>query len=364
MGISSTNIEKVAYGRRLNIVILSMKKNLWLLLGAFIIFYTLVHLSGHLPGLLRGKWTLVDERSITVQLISVLTDLSISFLYVLATYLVMNTYYPDRRYVRLFLNVGLIVCICFISCFLASYAVTITLSRDPVRLNLFFRNNVLIFILNTIFAMVFYFIRYTQQKELEQKEAELQSRSSELSFLRSQINPHFLFNNLNTIYSLVYHKSEQALPAISGLSELLRYMLYDNSEKIELDQEIGYIEKYIALQQLRFENAVAMKMKVTGDVKGMKVPPLLLIPFVENAFKHGDVSESKEWLWLEINITGGRLIFSCINTKANKHRDFTGGIGIDNVRKRLELLFRGRHKLDVRDYEDQFTVKLELNNEE
>nr|WP_294876932.1 histidine kinase [uncultured Pedobacter sp.] len=341
-----------------------MKKNLWPLMGAFIVFYMLVHGSGHLPGLLRGKWTLVDERSLTVQALSMLTDLSISFLFVLSTYMVMHKYYPNRKYIGLFLNIGLIISIAFISCFLTSYAATLALSRDPVRLNLFFRNNVLIYILHTIFAMVFYFFTYTRQKELEQKELELQNRTSELSFLRSQVNPHFLFNNLNTIYSLVYHKSEQALPAISGLSELLRYMLYDSSEKIELEQEISYIEKYISLQQLRFENPVAVNMKVTGNVKEMKVPPLLLIPFVENAFKHGDVSESKEWLWIDINMTGAELIFSCINTKASKNKDFTGGIGIDNVTKRLELLFKGRYELDIRDNEHQFTVKLDLNNEE
>ncbi|ETZ21852.1 sensor histidine kinase [Pedobacter sp. V48] len=341
-----------------------MKKNLWPLMGAFIVFYMLVHVSGHLPGLLRGKWTLVDERSFTVQLLSMVTDMSISFLFVLSTYMVMHKYYPNRKYVGLFLNIGLLISVAFISCFLTSYVATVALSRDPVRLNLFFRNNVLIYILNTIFAMVFYFFTYTRQKELEQKELALQNRTSELSFLRSQVNPHFLFNNLNTIYSLVYHKSEQALPAISGLSELLRYMLYDSSEKIELEQEISYIEKYISLQQLRFENPVAVNMKVTGNVKEMKVPPLLLIPFVENAFKHGDVSETKEWLWIDINMTGAELIFSCINTKVSKNKDFTGGIGIDNVMKRLELLFKGRYELDIRDNEHQFTVKLDLNNEE
>jgi two-component system LytT family sensor kinase len=350
--------------RPLNNVILNMKKNLWLLLGTFIVFYILVRFIGYFPGLLHGKWTLVDERSLVVQVLSMTAGLSISFLYVLATYVTMNKYYPDRKYMRLSLQVVLIISIAFISCFLTNYVATLALSQDPVRLNLFFRNNVLIYILNTIFAMVFYFIRYTRQKELEQKELELQNRTSELSFLRSQVNPHFLFNNLNTIYSLVYHKSEQALPAIAGLSELLRYMLYDNSEKIELEQEISYIEKYIALQQLRFENPVAIKMKVTGNVKEMKIPPLLLIPFIENAFKHGDVSEHKEWLWIDINMTGAELIFSCINTKANKHKDFTGGIGIDNVRKRLELLFKGRYELDIRDNEHQFTVKLDLNNEE
>lgn len=334
-------------------------------MGAFIIFYILVHVSGHLPGLLRGKWTLVDERSLTVQALSMLTDLSISFLYVLATYAVMNKYYPKRKYMGLFLNISLIISIAFISCLFTSYVVTIALSLDPVRLSLFFRNNILIYVLNTIFAMVFYLIRYTQQKELEQKERELQNRSSELSFLRSQVNPHFLFNNLNNIYSLAYHKSEQTLPAIAGLSELLRYMLYDSSERVALKQEISYIEKYISLQQLRFENPVNIRMNITGNIEEMNLPPLLLIPFVENAFKHGKVIEDGEWLWIDINVVSSdRLLFSCINTKMDKRKDLTGGIGIENVKKRLELLFSKHYTLDINDMDDQFEVKLELNNEE
>ncbi|WP_449437424.1 sensor histidine kinase [Pedobacter steynii] len=246
-----------------------MKKNLWLLLGAFIVFYILVHLSGYLPGLFRGKWTLVDERVLAVQLLSLAIDFIISFLFVLSTYLAMHKYYPKRKYLYLAITIG----VCFAGYFFISYIATKTLAEDPVRLNPFFRNNALLYVLNGIFAMVFYFIRYTQQKELEQKETELQNRSSELSFLRSQVNPHFLFNNLNTIYSLAYHKSEQTLPAIAGLSELLRYMLYDSSERVALTQEISYIEKYISLQQLRFENPMSIKINITGNVEEMKLPP-------------------------------------------------------------------------------------------
>nr|WP_068891128.1 histidine kinase [Pedobacter panaciterrae] len=338
-----------------------MKKNLWLLLGAFIVFYILIHLSGHLPGLLRGKWTLVDERGQAVQLLSLITDIGLSFLFVLSTYVIMHKYYPKKKYMYLSITVG----ICFLGYFFISYIATKALAQDPVRLNTFFRNNILIYVLNTIFAMVFYLIRYTQQKELEQKELALQNRSSELSFLRSQVNPHFLFNNLNTIYSLAYHKSEQTLPAIAGLSELLRYMLYDSSEWIDLKQEISYIEKYISLQQLRFENPVNIQMSITGDVEEMRLPPLLLIPFVENAFKHGKMVEDTEWLWIDIDVPSpGRLLFTCTNTKANKRKDITGGIGIENIKKRLELLFDQHYYLDINDIQNQFTVKLELNNEE
>lgn len=306
-----------------------MKKNLWLLFGSFIVFYILVHLSGHLPGLIRGKWTLVDERSFAIQTLSAITDLGISFLFVLSTYLVMHKYYPNRKYTRLFLNVGLILTICFVSCFLTSYAATMALSPDPVRLNLFFRNNILIYVLNTIFAMVFYFIRYTQQKELEQKELELQNRVSELSFLKSQVNPHFLFNNLNNIYSLVYHKSDQSLPAIAGLSELLRYMLYDTSETISLEKEIDYIEKYIALEQLRFEKPCQLNFIYPADTSQVHLPPLLLIPFIENAFKHGAIAFDHTWLEIGISASAkGQITLHCQNEIGQKQKDQSGESGL------------------------------------
>ena len=141
-----------------------------------------------------------------------------------------------------------------------------------------------------IYGIVFYFIRYSYYKELQQRELLLQNRQSELSFLRSQINPHFLFNSLNNIYSLAYQQSERVLPAIAGLSDLLRYMLYDANEKVPLEKELEYIRKYIDLQRLRFEQPVKAEFIVPAIPAKFLIPPLLLIPFVENAFKHGEFS--------------------------------------------------------------------------
>ena len=141
-------------------------------------------------------------------------------------------------------------------------------------------------------------------------------------------------------------------------------MLYDSSERVAVTQEISYIEKYISLQQLRFENPMSIKINITGNVEEMKLPPLLLIPFVENAFKHGKVTEDAEWLWIDMNVDeAGRLLFSCINTKVDKRKDVTGGIGIENVKKRLELLFNKHYSLDINETHDQFKVRLELKNE-
>jgi two-component system LytT family sensor kinase len=136
---------------------------------------------------------------------------------------------------------------------------------------------------------------------LQQVQLQLQNRQTELSFLRSQVNPHFLFNNLNNIYALVYEQSSQALPAIAGLSELLRYMLYNTSETVLLSTELNYIEKYIELQQLRFERPSLISANQNCSDENSKIPPLLLIPFIENAFKHGQTSLKRTWLKWEIS---------------------------------------------------------------
>ena len=229
-----------------------------------------------------------------------------------------------------------------------------------VRLSVYLPQAVFFFTMYAVFGTAFYFIRYSHYKELKETDALLQNRQSELSFLRSQINPHFLFNNLNNIYSLVYHQSDQSLNAIASLSELLRYMLYDTSETVALSKEIAYIEKYIALQQLKFEHPEMIHFETNGQVETILVPPLLLIPFVENAFKHGDAN-AKDWLTLKFLTTSTHITFSCTNKKTQKNKDREGGIGIENIRRRLELLYPSQYQLHVNEDQALFTVKLTLN---
>jgi LytS/YehU family sensor histidine kinase len=228
-----------------------------------------------------------------------------------------------------------------------------------VRLSVYLPQAVFFFTMYAVFGTAFYFIRYSHYRELKETDALLQNRQSELSFLRSQINPHFLFNNLNNIYSLVYHQSDQSLNAIASLSELLRYMLYDISETVTLSKEFAYIEKYIALQQLKFEHPEKIVF-IAGGAQEIQVPPLLFIPFVENAFKHGNAN-AKEWLQLEFLTTSTQVIFSCANKKTHKHKDTEGGIGIENIRRRLELLYPNQHQLEIKEDQALFTVKLSLN---
>jgi hypothetical protein len=208
-------------------------------------------------------------------------------------------------------------------------------------------------------GVVYFFMQNERQHQLKEAQLQLANQQTELSFLRSQINPHFLFNNLNNIYSLVYHKSEQSLDAIARLSDLLRYMLYDSHEKVPLQKELEYIHKYMELQQMRFGAQAPAHFEISGDAGKASIPPLLLIPFVENAFKHGDVKNGNTIL-IRLGTDTSMIRFSIINTISQHQKDGGGGIGLENVRRRLELLYPGRHSLQVQKTKDIFEVQLEI----
>jgi two-component system LytT family sensor kinase len=335
-----------------------MQKKVWLLFILSLVFYGLIHLSGHLPGLLHGKFTLVDERPAAARLLDLVADLSISFLFSLSTYILFYYYYPGRRFVLLV--AGLLVASALL--FLLGFAWNRTMDEHPASISRYFRANALYNVLYVILGMVFYFVRYSRYRELQEKELQLQVRNAELSYLRSQINPHFLFNNLNNIYSLVYRGSDEALNAIAGLSDLLRYMLYNQTETVPLQKEIDCIEKYIKLQQLRYEVPTSLQVSYPQQPVQISIPPLLLIPFIENAFKHGAPSADEQWLSVTIAVDNHSLTFESVNKIGVGNKDQTGGIGIENVKKRLELLYPGRHTLQISNHEDLFTVKLQIHD--
>ncbi len=146
--------------------------------------------------------------------------------------------------------------------------------------------------------------------ERMQRDLENQRLSAELAFLKSQINPHFLFNSLNSIYSLAYQKSETTPEAILKLSEIMRYMLYEsNDNKVDLAKELQYLQNYIDLQKIRFGNKAFVDFKITGEVGDQKIVPLLLIAFIENAFKHGVANNPLSPIRLLINLDGTAFAF-------------------------------------------------------
>jgi two-component system LytT family sensor kinase len=195
-----------------------------------------------------------------------------------------------------------------------------------------------------------------------QRDLENQRLIAELAFLKSQINPHFLFNSLNSIYSLAYQRSETTPEAILKLSEIMRYMLYEcNDNKVDLDKELQYLQNYIDLQKIRFGSKAFIDFKVDGNITDQKIEPLLLIAFIENAFKHGVANDINSPIKLLINVAGGKLHFYIQNKKHNNNRDAVGGIGLINVQRRLDLLYPNRYSLKIRDEEYTYTCELSID---
>jgi sensor histidine kinase YesM len=188
---------------------------------------------------------------------------------------------------------------------------------------------------------------------------------TELKFLKSQINPHFLFNSLNSIYFLIDKQNGEARKTLLQFSDLLRYQLYDcNSDTIEIEKEVNYLQDYIRLQEIRKDNKYLVEFKVGEEVKGFRIVPLLLIPFVENAFKHiSHHSKEKNFVEVKLGRSNGQFIFQVENSKENQARttEPPGGIGLSNVKRRLELLYPGEHELDIHNNEATFKVDLKLN---
>jgi sensor histidine kinase YesM len=336
-----------------------MEKRLRFLLLGFIAFYYLVHIAYDLPNLVNGhpefKWIPLSVPAFLVRII----DLGCSFLFTLIPYKVLSRLYPARK-----IAVSIVIIIVLtLLVFLLNYGIARYFEGSYMRLRLYFLRNLLFYGVYLFYGIVFYFARYAYDKELEQRDLLIQNRQSELSFLRSQVNPHFLFNSLNNIYALVYHGSPQALPAIAGLSELMRYMLYEGEEKVPLQKELSYIRQYIDLQAIRFDHPIKTALSVSGVTDTVLIPALLLIPFVENAFKHGDFTEGSEGLIITIYSTAQQLRFYCRNKKGTGERDAGGGIGLTNVKRRLALLYPGKHRLEIEDHPDSFTIHLELSHE-
>jgi len=190
-----------------------------------------------------------------------------------------------------------------------------------------------------------------------------QQMEAELKFLRTQINPHFLFNALNNIYTLTYTGSDKAAHMILKLSSLMRYMLYDsNVEKVPLVNEIGYIRNYLELQQLKTEYPQQIVFEVIGDPSRIQVPPMLFIPLFENAIKHGNVEQTQRgWIHATMEISGVHLRLEVRNSyEEGSRKDKTGGIGLENMKQRLRLIYPDKHFFTIQKNADEFIVNLSI----
>jgi len=185
---------------------------------------------------------------------------------------------------------------------------------------------------------------------------------SEMALLRQQINPHFLFNTLNNIYSLAYKKSDNTADSILKLSGIMRYMLYEsNTDFVDCKDEINYLNSYIELELLRMVNKDLINYKVSGDYDSLKIAPMLFVPFVENAFKH---SASQQPIDIDINFTSETISLKVSNKLSEKYKsvDSCGGIGLNNVQRRLDLIYPDKHKLNIEKNNTDYSVELKIEN--
>lgn len=228
-----------------------------------------------------------------------------------------------------------------------------------------------LFLFNFIVAggsTVFKIINDWAKHQREKKELERQNLQSELNFLRSQVNPHFLFNTLNSLYALTLKKSDKAPETVLKLSEIMRYMLYESNEKkVPLSKELSYMRNYLELESLRHGDRTDIKLDIKGNINGQEIAPLLLIPFVENAFKHGAQRASDlNYVHIDLSVDKNQLNFSVKNSKPDNNlldiidsnNKKSGGIGLVNVKRRLNLIYQDNYELTINNESECFDVNL------
>lgn len=201
------------------------------------------------------------------------------------------------------------------------------------------------------------------KNEAERKDLEKARLNSELALLKSQISPHFFFNTMNNIYSLISLNANDAGEAVLKLSKMMRYLLYESeSERISLEREIGFMKNYFDLMKLRVNEKVTVTVSFPEDAKNIQISPLLFIPFIENAFKHGISYREKSFIDIVLQVEEDKINFMCRNSKvlSGKPVEKHSGIGLENARKRLSLLYPGKHSLEIYENDESFQVLLTI----
>lgn len=217
---------------------------------------------------------------------------------------------------------------------------------------------VLYIYVSVVFASILFRLNYHLKKLQAEK------MNSELSYLKAQINPHFLFNTLNSIYSLAIEKSPNTAPSIIKLSSMMRYVISDTSHKyVSLEKEMNYIKSYIELQKIRLGDTANVNFSFTGETENKMIAPLVLIPFIENAFKHGVNPEEPSQIDIQISSTDAYIYLHVFNLKVPHIQDpkTKSGYGLKNGSEQLNLLYPNKHILTIEDKEHSFTVSLKID---
>jgi len=233
--------------------------------------------------------------------------------------------------------------------------------------NLGWGKNILPFIHVAAIATAIKFIKYAYLQEGRAIIAKQQKTVAELELLKAQIHPHFLFNTLNNLFALTLRRSPDSPNVVMRLSELLKFMIFESrKDLISLEKEIKLLSNYIDLEKIRYDKELELSISFTGNISGKQIHPLLLLPLLENSFKHGMSQQlEQKWISLELHVEKNNLYFKLANSKdPDEIKDTipgkTKGIGLENVKRRLNLLYPGKHKMQVTDDAEMFLVSIEL----
>jgi two-component system, LytTR family, sensor kinase len=233
--------------------------------------------------------------------------------------------------------------------------------EDLMSVPSYFKWNVIYSVWFTIISSMLFFTQKWYDQRQQVKNIQISQLQTELKYLRSQVNPHFLFNGLNTIYGHIDITNQQARNILLQFSDLLRYNLYEaDVDWVDLEKEAAYLQNYVALQRARSNSNLQIALDIDIRDRNLKIAPLLFIPFIENAFKFSSRDDSRvNTIRIGLQQTGNRIVFQCSNTYEEPEQE-PGGIGLSNVTRRLELLYRDRYTLDIKKEQHTYSVQLTL----
>ncbi|MDP4201823.1 MAG: histidine kinase [Bacteroidota bacterium] len=253
---------------------------------------------------------------------------------------------------------------------LVYFSVIPLLGVSDMHVGLFDPTEILSHIINTTSVMIIpvaiKLYKFSLEKENRILLLSQEKTMAELQFLRSQIQPHFFFNVLNDLYAMALKKSDRTPEMILKLSDLMRYVLQESrAEMVPVEKELAYLHNYIDLEKLRYDKRFSVDFEIVGDTSSCRIPPLLLLPFVENAFKHSTIHNAEgAWISIKLEVNPKKLFLKVNNSfdpDIGRKNNLCSGIGIENVRQRLDIIYYGRYSLDIHNTETQYSSTLIIN---
>jgi sensor histidine kinase YesM len=307
------------------------------------------------------------EYTYTFFFVGILLPITMATTYIIIYYLVPK-YLVNKKYLG-FLARAIFTAL--VSFYLGTMAIFMMLfffiygegpQMDPSTVDVYFLAVGMYFVI--LAAVVIKLFKLWYERQQTERQLEKEKLQAELNMLKSQIHPHFLFNTLNNIYSLALQKSDAAPEMLVKLSEILHYILYEcNGPSVPLEKEVTLLRNYVDLEKIRYDHRLELEWRVPDELPAIDLAPMILLPFVENAFKHGASKlRDRALLRIELKINGKHLEFRVINNKPvgklNAKESSKHGLGLNNVRQRLEMIYPGKHRLDISEKEEEFSIYL------